>query len=108
MEAALKDQFLAEKRIPFMKQTEKFHVIKSRSFTLIDICYDFCVFPQILMSVRQKNPTVHTAASTLRAPTRAFATPATSWGLTGSSATVSSRICFSVLILQHLQLFRFF
>lgn len=45
-------------------------------------------FPQISMSVRQKRPTVLMAATTLWAPTPAFATLPMSWDLMESSATV--------------------
>lgn len=48
-----------------------------------------CIFLQILMSVRQKRPTVLTAAITLWALTSVFATLPMSWDLMESSVTVS-------------------
>lgn len=53
------------------------------------LCFFQCIFLQILMSVRQKRPTVLTAAITLWALTSVFATLPMSWDLMESSVTVS-------------------
>lgn len=67
----------------------------------------YFLFPQILMSVRQKRLPVLTAATTRWAPSPVFVTPPMSWDRTENSATVSLNLpdtitSTDILLLQYI------